>query len=257
MTTASLQLPSCKNPAPMNVPHSTVIRKPWKLRRSSGRRIAPGAIPISSGMLAASQHHDSQSLTTCHGCSALVMAFLRNKRLRESSEFKDLPPATREFLERPTVPDYELATHTPPLYINSDEELKPTDTYLSILAFWMNPQSTGSVQLHSKDPKDQMLIDPRFLSHPFDRRAAIEAMRANLEMIEMPSLKNDTIKLIGGPKSNSDEDILVCDYSPLLLPIQSSGHIPRLLTTSFLGIHQDLSLLLLAHVRYRQNGKTI
>ena len=99
--------------------------------------------------------------------------------------------------------------HTPPLWINKDDELKPTDTYLSILSFTMNPQSTGFLRLQSKDPTDKLLIDPQFLSHPFDRRTAVEATRHVMELVETPAMSKDTIRLVGGPKSKSDEDILV------------------------------------------------
>ena len=253
--TASHQSLSCRNPAPMNGPNFTATRKRCKLRRSNGRKIVLVVLHTSTGMFTRSRCPDSKYSSYFVVCSTAVVSFLRNERLRQSPEFRDLPPATQEFLELPTIPDYELATHSPPLFVNADEELKPTDTYLSILVFAMNPQSTGSVQLHSKDPKDQLLIDPQLLSHPFDRRAAIEAMRTTLEMIEMPSLKNDTIKLVGGPKSSSDEDVLVCDYFPIFsykIRPQSS-----LLTDWLKGIYQNLPLLFVAHVRDRQNGQTI
>ena len=80
-----------------------------------------------------------------------------------------------------------------------------------------NPQSTGSLSLQSANPHDTLLIDPQFLSHPFDRRAAIEAIRHTMELIALPLVSKDTIKLVGGPKSSSDEDILV---KPRLNPIE-------------------------------------
>ncbi|MCJ1267643.1 hypothetical protein MMC22_007529 [Lobaria immixta] len=138
------------------------------------------------------------------------MAFLKSEHVINSAEFQELPIPVQEHLQRETVPHYEFTSHTPPLWVNEHEELKPTDTYLSILAFGQNPQSTGSVRLKSADLRDGLLIDPQFLSHAFDRRSAIEAVRHTLDLIESPSLSKSTIRLIGAPRSRSDEDIL--DY---------------------------------------------
>jgi len=71
----------------------------------------------------------------------------------------------------------------------------------------MNPQSTGEVTLNSADPSDAPRVDPRLLSHPFDRRVMIEGMRQMMNYLEAPVLKKSTIKMIGCPKSRSDDDI--------------------------------------------------
>jgi len=46
-----------------------------------------------------------------------------------------------------------------------------------------------------------------FLSHPFDRRVIIEAMRKLMDYLEAPVFKKDTVKMIGCPISRSEEDI--------------------------------------------------
>lgn len=153
------------------------------------------------------------------------MGFLKSDQIINSAEFEQLPKPVQDHLRRRTVPHYEFCSvswskpmrstrlrkfkHTPPLWVNKHEELKPTDTYLSVLAFGHNPQSTGSVRLSSADPKDELLIDPQLLSHPFDRRAAIEAVKHTLDLIEAPAISKDTLKVVGAPSSRSDEDILV------------------------------------------------
>jgi choline dehydrogenase-like flavoprotein len=91
-----------------------------------------------------------------------------------------------------------------------DHDLKPTDSYLTALSFVMNPQSTGEVTLNSANPSDAPKVDPKLLSHPFDRRVMIEGMRQMMDFLEAPSFKKSTIKMIGCPKSRSDEDIWVC-----------------------------------------------
>jgi choline dehydrogenase-like flavoprotein len=86
-------------------------------------------------------------------------------------------------------------------------ELQPTDCYLTALAFVMNPQSYGEVTLKSANASDQPIIDPKLLSHPFDQRVMIEAMRKMMDYLEAPVFKKNTIKMIGCPKSRSDGDI--------------------------------------------------
>lgn len=71
----------------------------------------------------------------------------------------------------------------------------------------MNPQSYGEVTLHSADPAMAPKIDPKLLSHPFDRRVAIEAIRATMDYLDAPVFKKNTVKMIGCPKDRSDEAI--------------------------------------------------
>lgn len=73
----------------------------------------------------------------------------------------------------------------------------------------MNPQSVGEITLRSSNPSDPPKIDPKLLSHPFDRRVAIEGMRQTMKFLNAPVFKKTTVKLIGCPKSQSDEDIWV------------------------------------------------
>lgn len=77
----------------------------------------------------------------------------------------------------------------------------------------MTPQSYGEVTLKSSNPMDAPKIDPKLLSHPFDRRVAIEGMRTLLNLLEAPSLAKNTVKMIGAPKGRSDEAIWVCLHS--------------------------------------------
>ncbi|KAF8858139.1 alcohol oxidase [Acephala macrosclerotiorum] len=134
------------------------------------------------------------------------MGWFKNDRVLASDEFKALDQYTQEHIKKPTVPIFEMVTHTPPLFVG-DYTLQPTDSYLTCLSFVMNPQSTGEVTLNSANPSDAPRVDPRLLSHPFDRRVMIEAMRQMMDYLEAPALKKSTIKMIGCPKSRSDEDI--------------------------------------------------
>lgn len=73
----------------------------------------------------------------------------------------------------------------------------------------MNPQSRGTVTLRSADPEAAPLIDPRFLTHPFDRRTAIEAFRELLRYLEAPVWKQKTVRRLAWPRDDTDEEIWV------------------------------------------------
>jgi choline dehydrogenase-like flavoprotein len=84
-----------------------------------------------------------------------------------------------------------------------------SEASLPFFVFLLNGQSRGEVTLQSADPNDPPVINPNLLSHPFDRRVAIEATRQALEILESPAFARDTTGVVDGPKSRSDEDILV------------------------------------------------
>lgn len=73
----------------------------------------------------------------------------------------------------------------------------------------MGTQSLGQVTLRSKDPKQPALFNPRFLSHPYDRRVAIEAVREALAFLDSPTLAEHQDYIIDGPEDGSDEELLV------------------------------------------------
>ena len=93
--------------------------------------------------------------------------------------------------------------HIPSFRVQAPEK------YLSTAVAFMNPHSTGSVKLRSADPDQAPLIDPNFLSHPLDRRAAIESIRDTLSFLEMPSLAMHRERIAFGPADGSEEEILV------------------------------------------------
>ena len=73
----------------------------------------------------------------------------------------------------------------------------------------MGGQAAGEVKLRSKNPKNPLLIDPKFLSQPYDRRVAIESVREALELLDLLCLAQDQVHLARGPTGQSDEEILV------------------------------------------------
>ena len=87
--------------------------------------------------------------------------------------------------------------------------MKAPEEYLATAVAFMGGQAAGEVKLRSRNPKDPPLVDPKFLNHPFDRRVAIESVREAFELIDLPALAKDQIRLAKGPRGRSDEDILV------------------------------------------------
>jgi choline dehydrogenase-like flavoprotein len=70
----------------------------------------------------------------------------------------------------------------------------------------MNPQSRGTITLRSSNPSDSPLIDPKFLTHPFDRRVLIEGMREMIRIFSAPVYASRTLRKLG-PKDDSDDSI--------------------------------------------------
>lgn len=65
------------------------------------------------------------------------------------------------------------------------------------------------MKLQSANPADPPTINPNFLTHPFDKRLAIESVRETLEFLNQPLMSKDSIRLAAGPEGGGDEDILV------------------------------------------------
>lgn len=140
-----------------------------------------------------------------YGCQ-IGSGWFKSERITSSTEFKALPTATREFMTRETIPQYELITNFPVHMVLP--ELFQDYSYICLTMFLMNEQSSGGAKLQSANPDDPLLVDPKFLEHPFDRRACIEIYRHILELTKHPAIAKDTTATILGAKSESDEDIL-------------------------------------------------
>ena len=87
--------------------------------------------------------------------------------------------------------------------------VKEPEKYLCTMVGFQGGNGSGEVCLRSSDPNDTPTIDPNYLSHPFDRRVAIEAVREALELQDIPSLAKARTGYAAGPKGRTDEDIWV------------------------------------------------
>jgi choline dehydrogenase-like flavoprotein len=124
------------------------------------------------------------------------MAWLSSPAVKSSSEFSSLPKPTQTFLQK--VPSYEIITGS---------NLSPGECVILFMLCVMNAESTGSITLSSSDPSAPPNIDLNYLSQPYDRRVAIEGLRALIEYSRMPAFAKVTEKMIDGPEGDSEEEI--------------------------------------------------
>lgn len=96
----------------------------------------------------------------------------------------------------------------------SNYSVPEESSYTTPLAILMNPQSRGSATLRSAYPKDAPLIDPKYLDHPFDRKVMLELVRETMKFQQESAVGKYFTRYIFGPKSTSDEDILVRLHAP-------------------------------------------
>lgn len=136
------------------------------------------------------------------------MGWFKLNTVETSEELAALPVDIRAYLSKPTVPHWELATNTP---FFDGEHVEEDEEVFSAICLVMNPQARGTISLASADPLDAPLIDPAFLSHPYDRRVLIEAMREMLRYFQAPVFSARTIRPLGWPESDTDEAILVSE----------------------------------------------
>lgn len=133
-----------------------------------------------------------------------AIAFLQSPSLLASPEFSALPARTQQLLLKipscEIVPGVEFSSFIPPT--------DPPTPHRTILEILLTPQSRGTIKLRSSSPADPPLVDLDFLSHPYDRRGMIEAVRAGLSFQNIPKWRIGVTGVAGGPNSESDEDIL-------------------------------------------------
>ncbi|KAK1984901.1 GMC oxidoreductase [Colletotrichum cereale] len=138
--------------------------------------------------------------------SSVPHAFLKNDRAYKSPEFQQLSGEAQRFLLQPGVPSYELVIG--PLIPPNHVLEKPDDGFFSVFVANMNSVSRGQIKLSSSNPKDTPLIDPGYLSNPYDLVNLREALREALNLMKTSQMKNHLVRPIFAPKSDSDQDIV-------------------------------------------------
>jgi choline dehydrogenase-like flavoprotein len=138
--------------------------------------------------------------------SVIWGGFLKLPGLEEMEEFKALPSNVQDFLKEDAVPHYEFGSNC--LLWPPGTKLGEGNTYITFIAFLMNPQSRGSVTLLSKNAVDKPVIQLNYLSHPYDRAVMKEAVKETWKKVTSnPVVAPHIVKTILGPKSVGDEDV--------------------------------------------------
>jgi choline dehydrogenase len=88
---------------------------------------------------------------------------------------------------------------------------------------FLRPRSKGSVRLRSADPADEPLIDPNYLSDPYDRGMALKSVRIIRDVLSQEAIAGliDHERLPGRDAQTDDEimayirQYACCDYHPV------------------------------------------
>ncbi|KAJ5623181.1 glucose-methanol-choline oxidoreductase [Penicillium lividum] len=125
-----------------------------------------------------------------------TLAFPRIQRLFESTEFSNLSSKEKSFLMEPTRPSAEIWLGSGPSVYQDD---RPEQSYMTHELLLQNNLSQGTVSINSKDPREQPVINPNFMVHPFDRRIAIETVRMALKIARTNAYQGTIERMVHGP----------------------------------------------------------
>ncbi|NSX54199.1 GMC family oxidoreductase [Parasulfitobacter algicola] len=109
----------------------------------------------------------------------------------------------------PSVDFADLEYHVQPLSLNAFGE--PLDPFPAFTASVCNlrPESRGTVQITSGDPKDHPAIAPNYLTAEADRITAARAIRLTRQITNQPALaKYKPEEFKPGPNYETDEDLI-------------------------------------------------
>lgn len=93
----------------------------------------------------------------------------------------------------------------------------------TINSTFLRPESKGTIKLASADPRDEPLIDPRYLSEKRDRDMALLQIRTIREVLAQPEMASFIkTERLPGPDAQTDEQLMQyvrqyasCDYHPV------------------------------------------
>ena len=135
-----------------------------------------------------------------------ILGFLKSDAILQSHEFQDLPDDVKQHLSLPTVPSYEFILGSNLREFFVDPANSPA--LVGVLIILANTQSRGQCTLQSSDPSVPLLFDPKLLSHPYDRRVALEATKEVFNLLNGPAFGKVNKGVFLGPTGDSDEEIL-------------------------------------------------
>ncbi|OOQ82080.1 glucose-methanol-choline oxidoreductase [Penicillium brasilianum] len=128
--------------------------------------------------------------------SSGTLTFPRIQRLFDSEEFSNLSIKQKTFLMEPTRPSAEIWLGSGPSVFQDDQ---PSESYMTHELLLQNNLSQGTVMIRSKNPRDQLIVNPNFMNHPFDRRIAIETVRMALKIARTKAYQDTIERMVHGP----------------------------------------------------------
>jgi choline dehydrogenase-like flavoprotein len=159
---------------------------------------------------------------------SFALGFFRSAEVNKAKESDSLDKMSKKLIIDSKVPHFELImvssisqnskhllTIGNPICTKAGPPMPPCfdfgpeDSFFSATAIGMNPQSRGAVTLRSSNSDDPPLIDFAYLSHPYDKRIIVTAVRQLLQYINQSPLAEELKEITFGPKSEDEEDILV------------------------------------------------
>ncbi|KAF2651765.1 GMC oxidoreductase [Lophiostoma macrostomum CBS 122681] len=150
------------------------------------------------------KRNQTGDLALYHSC--LWGGFLKLPGFENWPEYKALDQGLQDFLARERTPTYEFIGNC--LQWPPGTKLPEGSSYITTIAFVMNPQSQGSVTLASQNPDDKPIIELGYLEHPYDRRVLREAIRETwTKVYDNPEVKKHFKSRLCGPEDLSDEKI--------------------------------------------------
>ncbi|KAF2096062.1 alcohol oxidase [Rhizodiscina lignyota] len=130
-----------------------------------------------------------------------ALSWTRDELVEQRVGFADLAEEEKRLFRRSTIPTHEFSVSI------SQIARCPGKILFGLSSVGMNMQSRGTVRLASADPADAPIIDPKFLSHAFDRDNLVGDLRRMIALSELPDIKSTIKGPLGAPASSSDEDI--------------------------------------------------
>ena len=133
--------------------------------------------------------------------------YLKLGALEQSEEFQALEPSIQEYLSNPAVPAFELTGNHFQTPLGSSPSAEKS--YLSYGGILVSAQSVGNMTLASSNPEDKPIVDPKYLDHPYDRRAMLEIIKEMMNFQQHSALGKYFKKYLVGPSSTDEEAIQV------------------------------------------------
>ncbi|PZQ99330.1 MAG: alanine-phosphoribitol ligase [Cereibacter sphaeroides] len=127
------------------------------------------------------------------------------------------------FITTPGETRPNLQIHIAPATVVRGGQTRIEGHGFTVNSTFLRPRSRGSVKLRSANPAEEPLIDPNYLSDPYDRQMAVAAVRIIRELLSQPAIAPLIAhERLPGAKAETDEQIMAyvrqyacCDYHPV------------------------------------------